>query len=250
MCDEPVDNITISPASYFIHLSVPNIQEAILVDTILPSINWKSFHVIYNIMTVWQIIEDSQCDESIRSSQRQMLQNSDQKFRGPESFIIWNWSKAWMLHKSKDGPVRWYWEVAGGLQPPGSQTDADKPHPHAWTVEEITERLAVTRHRIDALYGKCGYTLCLGGEFVYCGNEGDHPEYSQKVLCGPRKEWRQSMETWLDDVQEKQDDEAGDQDTERRPAVKSELDIPSGNHDDAKLGALSPKLEASITNAR
>ena len=90
---------------------------------------------------------------------------------------------------SSSSPPLWTYVRPRGLQPPGCQASADKPHPQAWEPWELNQRLGAER-RARAIF--------LGLE--YCEKEPDHPVFAKKVLTGPREEWRRRMEAWVDDV--------------------------------------------------
>ena len=83
------------------------------------------------------------------------------------------------------------WEYLGtrGLREPSSQSEADQPHPKAWTSWELNSRLKRER-------------CIFNPELEYSQNEPDHPVLAFDVLTGPREAWREKMEAWVDDVED------------------------------------------------
>ena len=83
------------------------------------------------------------------------------------------------------------------LKPPGSQAHVDKPHPKAWTPQEILERLAVTRGVAD---WTSNYRCEFGRPFEY-DESGDHPALKLKYATAPHnEEWRRYIQRWVDDI--------------------------------------------------
>ena len=161
---------------------------------------------------------------SIRSSQRQAVQGSFD-FAEERSDEFWFNRSGYrpVLANDRDGLPFKVGPYKPDLKPPGSQSHVDKPHPQAWTPQEILERLAVTRGVTD---WTSNYRCEFGGPFEYNERSVDHPALRLKLATAPHnEEWRQYIQRWVDDVARwKRIKDAVD-----NMARKREIEQPQGN---------------------